>query len=311
PSGGPRLGPVLTAGCAGALAAVGALAAPFGSNDAYLLAEGAVERDALGLLGSLLFAAALPLLGVIAASTGRRWFARGCFLGLGLGTLAANLPNLVASIVMPELSVRPGPIVALLGAIGLLALAIRRTTPATVGSTARTHAVTQPVHGAGLSPTAVGGAATDTSATPGSALPAGAISAPVDDTAHVPVARAGDARLPSLRTFAFAVAVAALATCAVALTGSLTAQVTSVVGAPTDTSPRWSLLVAGVFVGVLGLALGVPRLAGLVRPTLSVGWVSVPVAGMPMLGAGVAAGETGGALAAGPGVLWTGCAMAL
>src|SRR5699024_1984121 len=67
PSGGPRLGPVLTAGCAGALAAVGALAAPFGSNDAYLLAEGAVERDALGLLGSLLFAAALPLLGVIAA----------------------------------------------------------------------------------------------------------------------------------------------------------------------------------------------------------------------------------------------------
>src|SRR5699024_8956633 len=125
-AGVPARGVVLTAGGVGALTAVGSLLPPFASSDAYLLAGGAMERGALGLTGSLLFAAALPLAGVSAAGTGRPLFARGCFLGLALGALTTILPDLVAIVIMSELSLRPGAIVVALGALGLLALATVR-----------------------------------------------------------------------------------------------------------------------------------------------------------------------------------------
>lgn len=264
-AGAPRRGLVPAAACAGTLAAIGSLMAPFASDDAYLVPQGVFERGALGLTGSLLFAAALPLAAVAAASTGRPLFARGCFIGLGLGALAATLPNLVAALVMSELSVRPGAVITLLGVLGLLALVT-----ATVDR---------------------------------SAQPSGGTSA---SAAH-----AGYARMPSLRRFEIAVAVAALATCAAALTGSLAAQVTTPLGDSGGVSPRWPLLISGVVTGVLAVTLLLPRMAARLRPMLSVVWVSVPVTGMSILGTGLAAGETDGVLAPGPGVLWTVLAVVL
>src|SRR5699024_6788930 len=120
-----------------------------------------------------------------------------------------------------------------------------------------------------------------------------------------------DVRLRSLRWFEVAVAVAALLTCAAALTGALTARVSSALGGSADMAPHWSLVVAGMFIGLLGVGLFLPRVAGSLRPVMSVAWVSVPLAGMPVLGTGVAAGETGGVLAPGPGTLWSGLAIAL
>lgn len=318
--GAPRRGLVPAAACVGTLTAIGSLMAPFASDDAYLVPQGALERGPLGLTGSLLFAVALPLAAVAAAGTGRPLFSRGCFLGLGLGVLAASLPNLVAALVMSELSVRPGAVVTLVGALGLLSLvaATRDRAPVISPGTAPVpEPGTGPVSGPGTATAGTTNAAVAAGSTGGSTSGANRAvhgargSAQLSDDPNMQVTHAGYARMPSLRRFEIAVAVAAVATCAAALAGSLTAQVTSSIGDSEGIAPRWPLLISGVVTGVLAAMLVPPRMAGRLRPMLSVVWVSVPVTGMSILGTGMAAGETHGVLAPGPGVLWTVLAIVL
>ncbi|OLT47696.1 hypothetical protein BJF85_14980 [Saccharomonospora sp. CUA-673] len=87
--------------------------------------------------------------------------------------------------------------------------------------------------------------------------------------------------------------------------------------APPESPARWTLLAAGVLVGVLGLVIAAApavgtRVAVGVRPTLSVAWVSVLVAGTAVLDTAVTAtGSAGGIASPGPGVVWTWSAMLL
>ena len=259
PHGARKL--LLFATCAAALAALGLLMAPFTSADAYLLARSPFTVGGLVLAGSLLVAGALPLSAALAVSSQQPEFARGCLVGLGCGVLTVCLPDLFAAVSMNILGVSAGPLVAIAGAAGLLALAVARPTER------------------------------------GSAQP--------DDVA-------GHARVPSRRRLEAATGIIAVLTGAASLAGALTSQVTSATGGAVGESPtHWSLVVAGLLTGTLGATLFVGRYAATVRPALSVAWAAVPLAGMSVLGAGVAAGQTGGVLVPGPGVLWTVLAMVL
>lgn len=123
---------------------------------------------------------------------------------------------------------------------------------------------------------------------------------------------AGHARIPSRRKLEVATGVLAVLSGATCLAGALTSHVTSAVGgAPAATPTHWSLIVAGLLIGAFGVGMFVRPQAATLRPALSIVWVAVPLAGMSVLGAGVAAAETGGVLVPGPGVLWTVLAMVL
>ncbi|MFF5986409.1 hypothetical protein [Prauserella flavalba] len=108
---------------AAVVAAIGLLMAPFGSTDVYLLARNAFEGPAVALTGYLLIACALPLFAALAVTSGNGGFARGGLLGLGIGVVTLAVPSLVAGVVLDAADLGAGPIVALAGAAGLLAVA--------------------------------------------------------------------------------------------------------------------------------------------------------------------------------------------
>jgi hypothetical protein len=105
---------------AAVLAAVGLLMTPFDSDDAYLLGQSAFEGPAFVLAGLLLVAGALPLVAGLAASSGSTQLARGCVLGLGLGTVALVLPDLVAAWSVSWIHPTAGPVLATVAAVGLV-----------------------------------------------------------------------------------------------------------------------------------------------------------------------------------------------
>lgn len=134
--------------------------------------------------------------------------------------------------------------------------------------------------------------------------------------ARIPAADAAgedeaDVRLPGSVRLRAAAGVGALVAGACAVIGAVTPQLQTQgpIAAP-ESPARWSLLAAGLVVGVLGVAMLVPRIAALVRPVLSVAWAAVLVAGTAVLDTAVTAtGSAGGVASSGPGVVWTWVAM--
>ncbi|PRX44042.1 hypothetical protein B0I33_113208 [Prauserella shujinwangii] len=114
---------LLVAVLAAVAAAFGLLMAPVVSTDVYLLARNAFEGPAVALTGYLLVAAALPLAAALAMTSGAGDFARGCLAGLAVAVLLLALPSLVAGVTVPVAELSAGPVVAVLGAAGLLAVA--------------------------------------------------------------------------------------------------------------------------------------------------------------------------------------------
>ncbi|MBK1789373.1 hypothetical protein [Prauserella cavernicola] len=245
---------------AAVVAGIGLLMAPFGSTDVYLLARNAFEGPAVALAGSLLIACALPLLAALAVTSGNGGFARGGLIGLAAAVFVLAVPGLVAGLAVGAASLGAGPIVALVGAAVLLAVA-----------------GTRPDSG--------------------------------EDTDEGPDA-AGEASVPGRGMLFAATGGLAVLTAVTAGLGATTAQLSNTGAFPVPESPaRWVLLVAGLLVGVLGLAMFVPAVASLLRPVLSVAWAGVLIAGTAVLDTAITATGIPGALETGPGVLWTWLAM--
>ncbi|WP_236796754.1 hypothetical protein [Amycolatopsis sp. GM8] len=129
--------------------------------------------------------------------------------------------------------------------------------------------------------------------------------------AEVPDDEAGEVSLPGSPGLRMTTGALALVTMVAAILGTFTSQVIVAGGLPGPDSPsRWLLLVAGLLVGVLGVAMFVPGLAPTVRPVLSVVWAGVPLAATAVLTLAITATELGAGLSPGPGVLWTAVAVA-
>lgn len=114
----------LLAGLFGAVvASVGAMMAPFLSDDAFLPVGSAFESPALVRTGCLLLAFALPVAAALSIISGTVELAKGGLLGLAAGAATVALPNLVSGLAVPAVRVAPGPIVVLVGAAGLVVAA--------------------------------------------------------------------------------------------------------------------------------------------------------------------------------------------
>lgn len=251
---------------AAVVAACGLLMAPFGSEDVYLLARNAFEGPTAALAGYLLLACALPIgASFLVTSSATVDFARGGLAGLAVGVMALAVPHLASGVSAEVVDLSAGPIVALVGALGLLAVAATR--PRDPGESAS--------------------------------------SAELDQPGHAP-----QASVPGQHRLQVVTGALAALTAAVAVAGSLAAQVSTGSSVEAPESPaRWLLLSSGLLLGVLGASMFVPAVAAAVRPTLSVMWVGVLVAGTAVLDTAITATGVPGTLSAGPGVLWTWLAM--
>ncbi|RZQ64020.1 hypothetical protein [Amycolatopsis suaedae] len=126
----------------------------------------------------------------------------------------------------------------------------------------------------------------------------------------------GPQRLPGSGRVAWVTAVLAVVAGAAAVLGGTTEQLAGVAlveGLPpakVPESPATGLLVtAGVVVGLLGLAVLLPKVGRACRPVLAVAWVVVPVAGTAVLDTAATATEVSRLVTVGPGVWWTVVAM--
>ncbi|GAA5170918.1 MULTISPECIES: hypothetical protein [Amycolatopsis] len=298
---------------AAGVAAVGVMMAPFAGDDAFLPVGSAFERPALVLAGSLLLAFALPVAAGLAISSGSDGLSTGGLLGLGLAAATVALPELGSGIAVDGIGVSAGPIVVLVGAAGLAVVAFlpsegREGLPVRLGGDATGEASADP----GADDTAANYATGDFAAANYAAgkYEAAHYAAANYAADKAGVARAGDeageARLPGSPGLRRATGVLGLVTMLAAIAGTFTDQVvvTGELGGPQ--SPwRWSLLVAGLLVGVLGAAMFVPGLAPVLRPVLSVAWAGVPLAATAVLTTAITATELGAGLSPGQGVVWT------
>lgn len=108
----------------GAAAAVGILAPPFGSDNAYLLGQSALDAPGWTLAGSVLLAVLAPAAACLLVSSGEPGRARGGLLGVALGLVAAAAPPMAAGLIMAALQPAWGPVVVLLAAVGLIVSAV-------------------------------------------------------------------------------------------------------------------------------------------------------------------------------------------
>lgn len=258
---------------AAVLAACGTLMAPFASSDAYLPAGSAFEAPPVALTGHLVVAGALPLgTALLLTSALPVAFRRGGLVGTALAVAGLVVPDLLAGRSLAGTEPTAGPVLALVAAAGLAAVA------AFPGG---------------------GAAGTGTAGSAGTGTPG-----PGTDTGAREVA------VPGRRRLEVATGAAAVFTGVAAVVGALSPTVTTPAPLPTPESPaRWLLLVAGVLTVLPALALFVRRTAAPVRPVLSCVWVAVPLAGAPVLETASTAAEAGSA-APGPGVVWTSLATA-
>ncbi|MEU3275557.1 hypothetical protein ABZ639_32295 [Saccharomonospora sp. NPDC006951] len=108
---------------AAVVAAFGLLMAPFESADLYLLVRNAFEGPALPLIGYLAVAVALTLAAAFFMTSGDAAFSRGGLVGLATGIVVIALPALVSGLALADTSVTSGPVVALIAALALAAVA--------------------------------------------------------------------------------------------------------------------------------------------------------------------------------------------
>ncbi|CAM05837.1 hypothetical protein A8924_7023 [Saccharopolyspora erythraea NRRL 2338] len=117
--------------CASVVAAVGALMAPFGSDDPYLLPRAALDSPVAVLAGSVLLALAIPSVAGFAASSPDPDVARGGLVGLAAAVAGVAVPPLFAATVVPTLHFAAGPVLMLLAALAAAGLAVPAGTTAT------------------------------------------------------------------------------------------------------------------------------------------------------------------------------------
>ncbi|WP_263249659.1 hypothetical protein [Saccharopolyspora rosea] len=123
-SGARRQGLLALVFCAGVVAAVGVLMAPFGSDDPYLLPRSAVDSPVMVLVGSLLLAVGVPSAAGFAAGSSDPDFARGGLLGVAAALAGVVVPPLVAVAVVPGLHFGWGPALGLVAIVALAVLAV-------------------------------------------------------------------------------------------------------------------------------------------------------------------------------------------
>ncbi|PPK69644.1 hypothetical protein V5P93_006713 [Actinokineospora auranticolor] len=105
---------LLVALVTGAAAAIGLLLAPFSSAEAFLPADDVFTASGFLRYGLLALAVATGVAAAAGAGSTRPAVARGVLLGATLGVLAVTAPQIVAGLVVPRLSLAPGPLLALL-----------------------------------------------------------------------------------------------------------------------------------------------------------------------------------------------------
>ncbi len=116
--------------------AVGLILTPFESDDPYLLPRAALDVTAptAVVVGCFLLAVAVPVAGGFAATAADPDVVRGGLLGLALGVVPVSLPPLLAVALMSDVHFSWGPLLGLLAALALGALA-RWTGPASSDET--------------------------------------------------------------------------------------------------------------------------------------------------------------------------------
>ncbi|MQA63331.1 MAG: hypothetical protein GEU86_17980 [Actinophytocola sp.] len=118
-----------------------------------------------------------------------------------------------------------------------------------------------------------------------------------------------EARMPRRRMLDGGVGALALATAVAAVAGASTPMLAGDDGAAVENLSQSLLGPAGVLVGVLGVAMFVPKAAAVVRPALSVAWVGVLLVGVQALALPVAVDTVLPASRPGIGVVWTAVAV--
>ncbi|MDT8909631.1 hypothetical protein [Amycolatopsis sp. PS_44_ISF1] len=102
--------------------AVGLLMSPVLSTDPYLLARSAFDGPGVALAGYLLLAGALPIAAVIGFSSASDGVARGTLGGAAAAVFAVAVPAVVAGLVVPDLHVAWGPVMAVAATLLVLLL---------------------------------------------------------------------------------------------------------------------------------------------------------------------------------------------
>ncbi|MBM7812788.1 hypothetical protein [Saccharothrix algeriensis] len=120
PDGGGRAEGFGLPAAAGVLAAVGLVMAPVSSADAFIPAGGPLDAPPLPLVGGLLVALAVPVLAVLAASSGDPGTRRGGLLGTAAVLVALAVPGLATSAAVDRVGVAPGPFLVLGAAAALV-----------------------------------------------------------------------------------------------------------------------------------------------------------------------------------------------
>jgi hypothetical protein len=123
---GSQQGPVILGLCFGVLAAVGLVAEPFTSTDPYLVARDVLDGAPLTLVGGLLIAIAVPVIGTLVMAAVDPVAVRGWLFGAAAAVLAVALPPLVAGLAVPALDPSIGPYLAVAGALALVVLGVVR-----------------------------------------------------------------------------------------------------------------------------------------------------------------------------------------
>ena len=102
----------------------GMLLAPYASTDPWLVPRSVLDAPMWSAVGGFALAVGVALAVVLACSTPDPRVAAGALVGVALAVLGAAAPTVVVALMTPVLRVTPGPVVSVLGALGLGGLAM-------------------------------------------------------------------------------------------------------------------------------------------------------------------------------------------
>jgi len=281
PPDGLRQAVPVAAGAAVLVLAVGLLLPPYVSADANLLDRSALDGPLLVALGVLATGLA-AVLAVALAMVARSWgLATGVLAGVAVASSAVVVPPLLGALTAPWLHLAAGPLVVLAGAAALLVIP-RVAKPMRPSS----NVVERTTHWE----------STRARVTRAAAAPATAARA----------AAAQPGSKPRQYGLYLAAGVLAVVAAGCAFAGARAPLVLATTGqALARTDAQVWLIPAGAVVGVLGVALLVPKFALAVRPAAAVAWVAVVLAGSAVLERAVNAAELPVGIQPGSGTLYT------
>jgi hypothetical protein len=256
----------------GGLATLGSLMPAFSSDNAFLLSPDLMNGPGMAAAGGLLVAVTV-ILGCLFAGTSRSpRFGRGVLLGVGLGVLVVWLPLQIAGAEVGWLHTDGRSYMATAGAIGLIGTS---------------------VWPAGYVPWRRREHTADEATDPYPMHVVAGVLAVLAGLAGV-IARASDlfvVETPTDKPITPNDAVILLS------------------GVQPESYANRLLLPASLLLVVLGALLLIKPISGVVRPALSVGWVTVPFASLTALDAVITATSTSTAIRAAGGAVWSVIAM--